>query len=93
MNASKTLQIGDKVYFDYGCMCGSDFGTVIGMEETAFGVNVWVRKQDFSMTTVENLNGEVTATIYHVDGDDVMSARGVLGIGAYKVSKLHNTYP
>lgn len=86
MNAAKTLKLGDIVFFDYGCMIGSDFGTVMGVEETAFGAHVWVRKSDFSMTPVTTLNGTVTGKIVQdCNGEEFFSARGVKGIGSYLV--------
>lgn len=86
MNAAKTLKIGDIVYFDYGCMHGSDFGTVLGFEETSFGTIAWVRKSDFAMTPVTTLNGTVTGQAHtDFEGNEFFSARGVKGIGSYAV--------
>ncbi len=89
MNAATTLRIGDVVFFDYGCMCGEDFGTVLGFERTSFGTLAWVRVSDFSLTSVETLNGVVTGVIHKdYEGNEYLAARGVKGIGAYLVSKL-----
>lgn len=88
MKAQDILRIGDVVYFNYGCMCGEDFGTVIGFERTAWGTSAWVRLSDFSRTTVETLNGTVWAKPYtNYQGDTFLSARPLTGqgIGSYLV--------
>ncbi len=87
MNTELTLTRGDIVYFDFGCMHGSDYGTVVGQETTQWGAQVWVRKSDFSLTTVSSLVGEVTGK-FHTDqnGDVFLSARGARQIGAYKLA-------
>lgn len=83
------LKRGDIVYFDYGCMCGSDFGTVIDAEATDWGTHYWVRKSDFSLTTVSTVSGEVTAKLYtDCNGEEFLSARGVKGIGSYLVTEI-----
>lgn len=84
--ASKWLNRGDIVYFDYGCMHGSDFGTVIGEETTRWGIQVWVRLSDFTLAAVGHINGVVIGTIRKdYEGTPFMSATGVKGIGSYKV--------
>lgn len=88
MNASKTLKVGDVLHFQYGAMCGEDFGTVIGFETTQFGTHAWVRKSDFSLTTVETLTGTVTVKTYiDYEGTPHLSARPLTGkgIGSYLV--------
>lgn len=89
MNTLTTLKRGDLVFFQYGCMHGSDFGTVIDAETTSFGTHYWVRKSDFSLTTVSNVVGVVTAKIItDYEGKEWMSARGDSQIGAYLVGKV-----
>lgn len=90
MNAAKTLKIGDLLFFQFGAMCGEDWGTVVGFEPTQFGTNAWVRRSDFTMTTVEQLAG--TCSVKHgvdYEGTPYMSARDLSNgrIGAYLVTK------
>lgn len=83
------LKRGDLVFLQYGCMAGSDFGTVIDAETTRFGTHYWVRKSDFTMTTISNVVGNVSAKIVKdYNGDEWMSARGDSQIGAYLVTKM-----
>ena len=87
MNASETLKIGDVVYFNYGAMCGEEFGTVLGFEHTQFGTLAWVRKSDFHTEGLLDIAGDVAGS-YYVDsnGEPHMVARGSSRIGAYKVT-------
>lgn len=89
MNTPCTLKRGDVVYFDYGCMHGSDHGTVVDAETTEWGTHYWVRKSDFTMTTVSTVSGTVTAKVYtDANGEEFLSARGVKGIGSYLVTEM-----
>lgn len=83
-----TPKRGDIVFFQYGCMHGSDFGTVLGEETTPFGTHLWVRKSDFSVTTCSKVLGTVTGKIVtDCNGDEWMSVRGEMNqIGAYLVT-------
>lgn len=90
MNATtlQTLRIGDFIYSNFGMMCGEDFGTVIGFEKTPWGDNVWIRRSDFSLTTISHLNGTVTVKTYiDYEGTPHFSARPLTGsgIGPYLV--------
>ena len=89
MKAAEVLKRGDLVFFNYGAQIGDDFGTVVAIEQTAFGAFAWVRKSDFTLTGVTNLSGEIIGTI-RTDffGCEYISARGVKGIGAYRVQNL-----
>lgn len=83
------LKRGDVVFFQYGAMCGEDFGTVVGVEETPWGPNYWVRKSDFTLTAVHSLAGVVTAKRYvDCNGEEFLSARGDSRIGAYLVKEI-----
>lgn len=74
-----TLERGDRVYLQYGCMCGDDLATVVGKEETRFDTNVWVRLSDFTLTTVSRPLGVVT------ECDGVI--QGATQIGSYLVKE------
>jgi len=91
MNAYNVCKIGDIVFFNYGCMIGEDFGTVVGFDRTPWGDRAWVRMSNFCLTTVETLNGTVGGTLRLAltDGCDYFAARGFegrKGIGAYLVT-------
>jgi hypothetical protein len=83
-----TLKVGDVLCFQYGVMCGEDFGTVLGFETDRWGTHAIVRKSDFSISSVETLRG--TVTVKHgvdYEGNPYMSSRPVhgTGIGTYLV--------
>lgn len=84
---STGMKRGDLVYLDWGVMVGSDFGTVVGVEETAFGTNYWVRKTDFTLSCVQAPDGTVEGRVYQdYEGSEFMSVRGGGKIGAYLVN-------
>lgn len=87
MNAQTSLKPGDIVYFQYGVMCGDDFGTYIGSEPTPWGMNHWVRNSDFTLTPVHSFTGTVSAKLVtNCQGEQYLSARGATKIGAYRVA-------
>lgn len=84
-----TPKRGDLVFLQYGCMHGSDFGTVLGEETTSFGTHYVVRKSDFSLTTVAAITGVVSGkVVVDYDGKEWLSARGADRVGAYLVSQI-----
>lgn len=81
-----TLKRGDTVYLNYGSLNGDDYGTVVGSETDRWGTHYWVRLSDFSLTTVEAVDGCVLGK-FEVDclGEEFLSVRGVTKIGTYLV--------
>ncbi len=75
MSTPRTPQRGDQVFFDYGCMCGDSFGTVVGIETHRFGTNYWVRLKDFTVTVISRYTGEVVGEICEdFSGEEFFSA-------------------
>ena len=86
--ANKGLKVGDQVWFNYGCMHGTDIGTVVGVEKMSFGDQAWVRKSDFSLEAVELNVGEVLGVIELCDfeGEPYFIPRSTIpSIGAYRI--------
>ena len=86
--AYDALNYGDVIFFEYGCMHGSDIGTVVGFERTAWGDMVWVRNSDFSLDTVYVLDGELTGELCtDCFGEQYVKANrsAIREIGAYKL--------
>ena len=69
---------GDRIYFQYGCMCGDDFGTVVSdRQDSEWGPSWMVRLSDFTTTQIDCVRGTVVA-----DDDYVLES---VEIGAYLV--------
>lgn len=55
MNTNNAPRIGDKVYLNYGVMCGENYGTLYGVEKTQWGTNYRVKLSDGSFETCSTL--------------------------------------